>query len=70
MKSKNLPKYNHLEIEEKWQKKWVEEKIFSPDIKNAKNPFYNLWMFPYPSAEGFTQATPLLQLALTFTAGL
>ena len=51
MKSR-VARYNHLEIEEKWQKKWVEEKIFSPDIKNAKNPFYNLWMFPYPSAEG------------------
>ncbi len=47
-----IPKYNHHQIEEKWQKKWVEEKVFSPDIKNSKNPFYNLWMFPYPSAEG------------------
>ncbi|MBI2888573.1 MAG: leucine--tRNA ligase [Candidatus Liptonbacteria bacterium] len=23
-----------------------------PDLKKAKNPFYNLMMFPYPSAEG------------------
>lgn len=47
-----MKKYNHKEIEEKWQKKWLEEGIFTPDIKSAKNPFYNLWMFPYPSAEG------------------
>src|SRR3972149_6921885 len=23
-----------------------------PDLRNAKRPFYNLMMFPYPSAEG------------------
>ncbi|BCX15067.1 MAG: leucine--tRNA ligase [Patescibacteria group bacterium] len=45
-------KYDHQKIEQKWQKKWLDEKIYSPDIKNAKNPFYNLWMYPYPSAEG------------------
>ncbi|MEK7085137.1 MAG: class I tRNA ligase family protein, partial [Patescibacteria group bacterium] len=26
--------------------------VFEPDLKKAKNPFYNLMMFPYPSAEG------------------
>jgi len=45
-------KYDHRQIEKKWQEKWLEEKIYSPDIKQAKNPFYNLWMYPYPSAEG------------------
>ena len=45
-------KYNFAEIEKKWQKIWNEKGIYTPDIKNAKNPFYNLWMFPYPSAEG------------------
>lgn len=50
MKSDN--KYNPSEIEQKWQKIWVEQKTYSPDIDNAKNPFYNLMMFPYPSAEG------------------
>lgn len=46
-------KYNHKELEEKWSRKWSGEKIYSPkDFLKAKNKFYNLWMFPYPSAEG------------------
>jgi leucyl-tRNA synthetase len=45
-------KYNPREIEQKWAKKWIEEKIFTPDLENGKNPYYSLFMFPYPSAEG------------------
>jgi leucyl-tRNA synthetase len=44
--------YNPQEIEQKWQKVWSDNKLFSPDMDTAKNPFYNLMMFPYPSAEG------------------
>ena len=44
--------YNHKSIEKKWRERWEKEKVFVPDIKGAKNPFYNLMMFPYPSAEG------------------
>src|SRR3972149_9850424 len=44
--------YKPQEIEVKWQKYWEENKTFSPDLKNAKNPYYTLMMFPYPSAEG------------------
>lgn len=44
--------YDHKKIEAKWAKKWEESKIFQPDLKSAKKPFYNLMMFPYPSAEG------------------
>jgi leucyl-tRNA synthetase len=40
------------DFEKKWQKAWEEKDLFSPDLKNAKRPFYNLMMFPYPSAEG------------------
>ncbi len=47
-----MKKYNHQEIEDKWQKKWLATKIYSPNLDKAKNPFYNLWMFPYPSGEG------------------
>jgi len=47
-----MRKYNHQKIEKKWQKKWLEEGIYEPDLKKAKRPFYNLMMFPYPSAEG------------------
>ncbi|HWA51570.1 MAG TPA: class I tRNA ligase family protein [Patescibacteria group bacterium] len=45
-------KYDHKNIEAKWQNRWEESKIYSPDIQKAQNPFYNLFMFPYPSAEG------------------
>jgi len=39
-------------IETKWQARWLKERIYSPDLDKAKKPFYNLMMFPYPSAEG------------------
>src|SRR5258708_38074695 len=44
--------YIHAEVEKKWQRKWLESSIYSPNLDEAKSPFYNLWMFPYPSAEG------------------
>ncbi|OGH18920.1 MAG: hypothetical protein A2770_01240 [Candidatus Levybacteria bacterium RIFCSPHIGHO2_01_FULL_38_12] len=44
--------YKPLEIEVKWKKMWDEKKIYSPDLDSVKRPFYNLMMFPYPSAEG------------------
>ncbi|MFZ5933035.1 MAG: class I tRNA ligase family protein, partial [Patescibacteria group bacterium] len=44
--------FNHTEIESKWQKKWQQAQIYDPQLKKVQNPFYNLWMFPYPSAEG------------------
>ncbi|MBU6500732.1 MAG: class I tRNA ligase family protein [Patescibacteria group bacterium] len=47
-----MPKYDSQKVEKKWQKKWLEEKVYEPDLKNPKKPFYNLMMFPYPSAEG------------------
>ncbi|MDD3887488.1 MAG: leucine--tRNA ligase [Patescibacteria group bacterium] len=45
-------KYDFKKIEAKWQKKWEEEKLYQVDVKNSAKPFYNLMMFPYPSAEG------------------
>lgn len=47
-----MRKYIPKEIEEKWQGVWAKEKLYSPDLDKAKKPFYNLMMFPYPSAEG------------------
>jgi len=44
--------YNPIKIEEKWRKKWEEKKAWNIDIKKSKKPYYNLMMFPYPSAEG------------------
>ncbi len=45
-------KYDHKKIEGKWQAKWREERVYEPDLDASKHPFYNLMMFPYPSAEG------------------
>lgn len=45
-------KYNPESIESKWQKVWQENHLNVVDMSRAKRPFYNLMMFPYPSAEG------------------
>ncbi len=47
-----MKKYMPRDIEPKWQKKWREENLYSPDLDKSAKPFYNLMMFPYPSAEG------------------
>ena len=39
-------------VEAKWQARWRERRTNEPDLDGATNPFYNLMMFPYPSAEG------------------
>ncbi len=43
------PSYDYQNIEKKWAKKWQDSHLYEVDIQNAKKPFYNLWMFPYPS---------------------
>lgn len=47
-----MKKYDFAKIEVKWQKFWDKKGVYEPDFKGAKRPFYNLMMFPYPSAEG------------------
>ena len=42
-------KYDPLVIEEKWQKKWEEEKTFKVTEDRDKKKYYLLEMFPYPS---------------------
>src|SRR3989338_8670426 len=49
---KPVEEYRPSKIEAKWQKKWEDDKTFSPSLQNAPRPYYNLMMFPYPSAEG------------------
>jgi leucyl-tRNA synthetase len=39
-------------VEPKWQARWAEAGTNEPDLDGAERPFYNLMMFPYPSAEG------------------
>ncbi|MBI5733150.1 leucine--tRNA ligase [Candidatus Jorgensenbacteria bacterium] len=45
-------KYKFRTIEKKWQQFWRIKKTYEPNFKKTKKPFYNLMMFPYPSAEG------------------
>jgi leucyl-tRNA synthetase len=44
--------YHPETFEAKWQARWAERHTNEPDLEGAKRPFYNLMMFPYPSAEG------------------
>jgi len=43
--------YDFKKIEKKWQKKWEKEKRFIISEESAKEKFYLLEMFPYPSGE-------------------
>ncbi|MDP2676734.1 MAG: leucine--tRNA ligase [bacterium] len=59
-------RYNPKQIEKKWTKKWQDDGLYEPDLNppgggakkpaaseaRHRRPFYNLMMFPYPSAEG------------------
>jgi len=44
--------YDPAQVESKWRDIWEKRGDYCLDMKNAPNPFYNLMMFPYPSAEG------------------
>ncbi|HEY7650145.1 MAG TPA: leucine--tRNA ligase [Methylomirabilota bacterium] len=47
--------YRPAELEAKWQRLWEERGTYRPSdtaLRAAARPFYNLMMFPYPSAEG------------------
>src|ERR687885_320890 len=44
--------YDPTAVERKWQERWRERNTNSPDLDRATRPFYQLMMFPYPSAEG------------------
>lgn len=47
-----MKKYDPQVSEAKWRQFWEEHSTFKTDLKGAKNPFYNLMMFPYPSGDG------------------
>ncbi len=45
-------RYNPAVVEAKWQRLWEERGTNRVDLAAARRPYYNLMMFPYPSAEG------------------
>src|SRR3990172_7221706 len=46
------PAYDPAAVEAAWQARWAERQTNEPDLDRPVRPFYNLMMFPYPSAEG------------------
>ena len=61
-------RYNHSEIEKKWQKKWVEENTFAASDSHEKPPYYALVEFPYPSGQGLHVGHPRSYTALDIVA--
>ena len=47
-----MTRYDPQAVEAKWRERWAETGIYETDVRAAKRPFFNLMMFPYPSAEG------------------
>ncbi|HEY4320586.1 MAG TPA: leucine--tRNA ligase [Gemmatimonadales bacterium] len=47
-----MSEYHPHDVEAKWRALWAERRTNEPDLDQARRPFYNLMMFPYPSAEG------------------
>jgi leucyl-tRNA synthetase len=45
-------RYNPRQVEKYWQDQWAHTRLYEVDLEQATRPFYNLMMFPYPSAEG------------------
>jgi leucyl-tRNA synthetase len=44
--------YDSKAVEAKWRERWDERRTNATDIERAGKPYFNLMMFPYPSAEG------------------
>src|SRR5579884_666140 len=44
--------YDHAGVEAKWRNRWAEQRTYEIDLDAAPRPYFNLMMFPYPSAEG------------------
>jgi leucyl-tRNA synthetase len=47
-----VPTYDPQAVEARWQVRWAADHVNEPGLDRPHRPFYNLMMFPYPSAEG------------------
>ncbi len=57
-------KYDHKEVEAKWQKIWEEKGCFHAEENSDKEKFYALIEFPYPSGQGLHVGHPRPYTAL------
>jgi leucyl-tRNA synthetase len=48
----DTPAYDPATVEATWQQRWADRGTNSPDLGQGTDPYYQLMMFPYPSAEG------------------
>lgn len=48
----HVSRYDPHIVESRWQEEWRRSGLYITDVPDATKPFYNLMMFPYPSAEG------------------
>ena len=44
--------YDHRAVEAHWRRVWEQTRIYETDLSRTTSKYYNLMMFPYPSAEG------------------
>ena len=52
VRSPRFDDYDHARVEAKWRRIWEERGDYRTPLDDPERPFYNLMMFPYPSAEG------------------
>jgi len=63
-----MARYNHREIEKKWQEIWEAKETFKTSEDHSKPKFYALVEFPYPSGEGLHVGHPRPYTALDVVA--
>ena len=61
-------KYDHNQVEKKWQDIWDEKQCFCAENDSDKEKFYALVEFPYPSGQGLHVGHPRSYTALDIVA--
>ncbi len=46
------PRYDFAAFERRWREEWEARGLYRVDMDHPRKPYFNLMMFPYPSAEG------------------
>ncbi len=63
-----MNRYDHKQIEKKWQDIWDEKQCFKAENNSDKEKFYALVEFPYPSGQGLHVGHPRSYTALDIVA--